>query len=82
LPFKVRTHFPLHLVNLSKREHALASDAPGLVGVCIIANDLGSNHECRDGEDHEPERPEEIRKSVPQDLRYQPSLVEGRGLEG
>ena len=36
----------LHLVDLLKGEHALADDAQRLVGVCVITDDLGSNHEC------------------------------------
>jgi hypothetical protein len=50
LPFQVGTHFALHLVNLPKGKHTLTNDAPGLVGISIIADDLGSNHECRDEE--------------------------------
>jgi hypothetical protein len=44
LPFEVRAHFALHLVDLAKGEHALTDDAPGLVGVGIITDDLRGNH--------------------------------------
>jgi hypothetical protein len=47
LPLEVRTHLPLHLVDLPERKHPLTDDAPGLVGVGVIAYDLGSNHESR-----------------------------------
>jgi hypothetical protein len=50
LPLEVGTHLTLHLIDLPKGEHALTDNAPGLVGVGIIAYDLGSNHECRDEE--------------------------------
>jgi hypothetical protein len=50
LPLQVGTHLALHLVNLPKGKHTLTNDAPGLVGISIIADDLGSNHECRDEE--------------------------------
>jgi len=32
----------------SKGKYTLTNDTPGLVGVSIIADDLGSNHEYRD----------------------------------
>ena len=48
LPFEVGAHFPLHLINLPKGKHTLTDDAPGLVRIGIIADDLGSNHKCRD----------------------------------
>ena len=48
LPLEIGAHLAFHLVDLSKGEHALADNAPGLVGVGVIADDLGSNHECRD----------------------------------
>ena len=50
LPFQVGAHLSLHLVNLPKGKHTLTDDTPGLVGVGIIADDLGSNHKCRDEE--------------------------------
>ena len=48
LPFKVGTHFALHLVDLPKGEHTLTDNKPGLVRIRVIAYDLGSNHEGRD----------------------------------
>jgi len=48
LPLKVGTHLSFHLVNLPKGKHTLTNNTPGLVGVSIIADDLGSNHKCRD----------------------------------
>jgi hypothetical protein len=39
-PFKVAAHFTFHLVDLTKGEHALADDAPTLVGVSVITDDL------------------------------------------
>jgi hypothetical protein len=50
LPLKVGAHLPLHLVDLPQSEHTLTNDAPGLVRVGVIADDLGSNHERRDEE--------------------------------
>jgi hypothetical protein len=50
LPLKVGTHLPFHLVNLPERKHTLADDTPGLVGICVIADDLGGNHKCGDEE--------------------------------
>ena len=46
LPLEVGTHLALHLIDLPKGEHALPDNAPGLVGIRVIADDLGSNHEC------------------------------------
>ena len=46
LPLQVRAHLALHLINLPEGKHSLTDNAPGLVGVGIIADDLGSNHEC------------------------------------
>jgi len=50
LPFEVGAHFSLHLVDLLEGKHAPTDDAPGLVRVCIVADDLGSNHEGGDEE--------------------------------
>jgi hypothetical protein len=50
LPLEVRAHLPLHLVDLPKGEHTLTDDTPGLVGVGVIAYDLGGNHKRRDEE--------------------------------
>ena len=50
LPLKVGAHLTLHLVDLPKGKHALTNDTPGLVRVSIIADNLGSNHKCRDEE--------------------------------
>ena len=50
LPFQIGTHLALHLVNLPKGEHTLTDDTPGFVGICVIADDLGSNHKRGDEE--------------------------------
>ena len=50
LPLKVGTHLSFHLVDLPERKHTLADDTPGLVGVCVIADDLGGNHKRGDEE--------------------------------
>jgi hypothetical protein len=44
----VTAHLVFHLVQLLEREKALPDDAPRLVGVRVIADDLGDNHENRD----------------------------------
>ena len=44
LPLQVTTHLALHLVNLPQGEYTLANDAPRLVGVSIVANNLGDGH--------------------------------------
>ena len=48
LPLQVRAHLALHLVNLPEGKHSLTDDTPGLVGVGVITDDLGSNHEGGD----------------------------------
>ena len=48
VPLQVSTHLPLHLVHLLEGEHLLSDDAPTLVGVGVIADDLAGDHECRD----------------------------------
>ena len=48
LPLEVGTHLAFHLVDLPKSEHALTDDAPGFVGIRVIAYDLGSNHKRGD----------------------------------
>ena len=50
LPLKVGTHLSFHLVDLPERKHTLANDTPGLVGICVIADDLGGNHKRGDEE--------------------------------
>lgn len=45
LPLEVPTHLAFHLINFPEREHALANDGPGLVGVGVVADDLGGEHE-------------------------------------
>jgi len=47
LPLQVTTHLTYHLINL-QGEHTLANDAPRLVGICIVADNLGGDHECGD----------------------------------
>jgi hypothetical protein len=47
LPFQVGAHLTLHLVDFPKSKHTLTDDTPGFVGVSVIADDLGSNHEGR-----------------------------------
>jgi hypothetical protein len=51
LPFQVGAHLMLHLVDLLKGKHILTNDTPGLVGISVITDDLGSNHEGRDEEE-------------------------------
>lgn len=46
LPFQVGAHLLFHLVDLPKHKHSLTDNTPGLVGVSVIADDLGSNHKC------------------------------------
>jgi hypothetical protein len=45
---EVVTHLALHLVDLVKVGDTLADNAPGLIGVGVVADDLGGNHEHRD----------------------------------
>ena len=45
LPLEIAAHLALHLVDLAEGEHALAHDAPGLVGVGVVTDNLGCNHE-------------------------------------
>ena len=40
LPFEVRTHLALHLVDLAEVEHALSDDRPGFVAVSVVADDF------------------------------------------
>lgn len=40
LPVQIIAHLALHLVDLAQGEHALGDDAPGLVGVGVVAHDL------------------------------------------
>ena len=47
---QVRAHLELHLVDLPESELTLTGNKPRLVGVSVIADDLGSNHKCRDEE--------------------------------
>jgi hypothetical protein len=47
-PFEVTAHLAFHLVHLLEREEALPDDALRLVGVRVIADDLGGDHESRD----------------------------------
>jgi hypothetical protein len=39
-PFEIRAHLALHLVDLLEGVQVLANDAPRLVRVSIVANDL------------------------------------------
>ena len=45
LPIEILAHLALHLVDLAEGKHALADDAPGLVGVGVVADDLACDHE-------------------------------------
>ena len=45
LALEIAAHLALHLVDLAEGEHALAHDAPGFVGVGVVTDDLGGNHE-------------------------------------
>jgi hypothetical protein len=46
LPLQIGAHLSFHLVDLPESEHSLTNDTPGLVGISVIADDLGCNHEC------------------------------------
>ena len=48
VPLQVSAHLPLHLVHLLECEHLLSDDAPTLVRVGVIADDLAGDHEGRD----------------------------------
>ena len=50
LPVEVLAHLALHLVHLAQLEHPLPDDAPALVGVGVVADDLGGEHEGGDEE--------------------------------
>jgi len=41
LPLQIGAHLTFHLVDLPECEHALANDAPRLVGISIVADNLG-----------------------------------------
>lgn len=42
LSLQVGVHLALHLVDLPECKHSLTDDAPGSVGVCVIADELRS----------------------------------------
>ena len=44
LALEIAAHLALHLVGLAEGEHALIHDAPGLVRVGVVTDDLGGNH--------------------------------------
>lgn len=44
-PVEILANLTLHLVDLPQMEHILADNAPRLIGVGIIADHLGGNHE-------------------------------------
>jgi len=46
LPLQVGAHLSFHLVDLPESKHALANDTPRLVGISVVADDLGGKHEC------------------------------------
>lgn len=47
-PIEIITHPALHVVDLLSFEYAMSGDNPQFVaGVHIVANEFGSNHECR-----------------------------------
>jgi uncharacterized protein YcfJ len=48
-PLEVSACLVLTQVDLAEDEHAIANDAPGLVGG-VVADDLGGNHRCQDVE--------------------------------
>lgn len=50
LPVQVGAHLAFHLVDLAEGEHALANDAPRLVGVGVVADHLAGDHEGREEE--------------------------------
>ena len=45
LAVEVRAHFSFHLTDLAVVEHSLCDDGPGLVTGCVVAYDLGGDHE-------------------------------------
>jgi len=47
LPLQVGAHLSFHLVDLPECELALANDTQRLVGISIITDDLGREHESR-----------------------------------
>ena len=47
-PVEVAAHLALHVVDLTKGKHALGDNAPRLVRVRVVANDLASDHEGGD----------------------------------
>jgi hypothetical protein len=49
-PLEIRTHLPLHLVDLPQVEHALGDNRPGLVAVDVVADDFRGDHEGGDEE--------------------------------
>jgi hypothetical protein len=40
LPLEITAHFPLHLVDLAKRKHALCHNAPGFIRIRVVAYNL------------------------------------------
>lgn len=46
LPLQVGAHLSFHLVDLPESKHALANDTPRLVGISVVADNLGGKHEC------------------------------------
>jgi hypothetical protein len=50
VPLEVSAHLSFHLVDLLEAKHLLCDDAPRIVRVRFIANDLRRDHEGRDEE--------------------------------
>lgn len=46
LPLQVGAHLSFHLVDLPESKHALADNTPRLVGIRIVTDYLGGEHEC------------------------------------
>jgi hypothetical protein len=49
-PLEVQAHLTLHLIYLIESAEVLSDDTPRLVGVGVVADDLGGDHEGRNEE--------------------------------
>ena len=41
LPLQVGAHLSFHLIDLPECKHALVNDTPWLLGISVVADDLG-----------------------------------------
>jgi len=44
-PLQILTHLALHLIDFSQLEHTLDYNTPGFVGVSVVTDNLGCEHE-------------------------------------